>query len=104
MQKMISCQRPFSLVVIGSILFAVSAEVLKTNKHTFCGVPAAKRMLSSLGLAAMNDESCLLKSKRDVAKLVGSYMKANLENLTKSLMGGISKRLLNFFETSPQQH
>ena len=88
MQKMILCQRPFSLVVIGSILVAfsveVSAEVSETNKRTFCGVPAAKRMLSSLGLAAKNDESCLLKSKRDIANLVGSYMETNLENLTKT--------------------
>ena len=84
MQTINVCQRPFSLVVIATLLLAVSAEVAETNKRTFCGVPAAKRMLSSLGLAVSNDKSCLIKSKRDIANLVGSYMEANLENLTKT--------------------
>ena len=74
----------FSLVVIGSMLLAISAELSAQNKRTFCGVSAAKRMLSSLGLAAMNDKSCLIKSKRDIANLVGSYMEANLENLKRA--------------------
>ena len=68
--------------MIESVLLAVSARM--AEKRTLCRVSAAKRILSSLELAAMNEKSCLIKSKRDIANLVGSYMEANLENLKRA--------------------
>ena len=79
MQKMNVYKQIYSLVMIESVLLAVSARM--AENRTFCRVSAAKRILSSLELAAMNEKTCLIKSKKDIANLVGSYVEANLENL-----------------------
>lgn len=47
------------------------------EKKTFCELSASKRMLHSLGINSLTS-SCLLKSKRDIAHLVSSYLEREL--------------------------
>ena len=63
-------------MMIESVLLSVTERM--AEKGTFCRVSAAKRILSSLELAAMNEQSCCIKSKRDIAYLIGSYLESNL--------------------------
>jgi len=56
-------------------------ETAKTaEKRSLCSLRTAKRMMDTLGIAA-EEEGCILKNKRDIANLVGSYMEGEVDRI-----------------------
>lgn len=55
-------------------------EKAKTEKRSLCSLRTAKRMMDTLGIAA-DEEGCILKNKRDIANLVGSYMEGEVDRI-----------------------
>lgn len=67
----------FYLFFIGSILLINHSCA---TSH-LCDIPAAKRMLRSLGVG--EDTKCLLLKKRDVTRLVASYLEHSVRDQDK---------------------
>ncbi|XP_057296954.1 uncharacterized protein LOC130625857 [Hydractinia symbiolongicarpus] len=66
------------ILLVGLIVIeAVKLSNNNVEKKTFCELSASKRMLHSLGINSLAS-SCLLKSKRDIAHLVSSYLEREL--------------------------
>jgi len=59
------------------------------ENDSFCNIPAAKRMLSSLGIG--KHSPCLLQRKRDVAHLVSSYLENEMRSEKRGVLDEVDR-------------
>lgn len=70
------------LFLLGTlVLVSVTSAIEEESENNLCDLPAAKRMLQGLGVG--DRSKCLLLKKRDISRLVASYLENSIDNEDK---------------------
>lgn len=69
------------LLLLGTLAFVSVTSAIEENENNLCDLPAAKRMLQGLGVG--DRSKCLLLKKRDISRLVASYLENSIDNEDK---------------------
>lgn len=73
----------FLLIASSFVIHAYQGYAVATNRR-YCDMQSTQRMLRSLGMVSRSaDDSCIMKTKRDVSRLVVSF----IENGRQSNLG-----------------